>query len=65
MNQLICDSRPSEMKALESLSVDEYYQTITTWLKIIDEKNKSVERMKHGGGDEGETQSRKKFSGKK
>jgi hypothetical protein len=52
------------MKALENLSVDEYYMTITTWLKIIDEKNKSVERMKHGGDDDGESKTRKKFSGK-
>lgn len=46
MNQVICDNKVSEMKALESLSVDEYYQTITTWMKIMDEKAKAYE-----GGD--------------
>lgn len=51
MNQLVCDSKPSEMKVMESLSVDEYYQTISTWMKIIDEKNKSVEKIK--GSDNG------------
>lgn len=34
------------MKALEGLSVDEYYQTIVTWMKIADEKNKA-----NGGSD--------------
>jgi hypothetical protein len=40
------------MKVMESLSVDEYYQTISTWMKIIDEKNKSVEKIK--GSDNGQ-----------
>jgi hypothetical protein len=43
LNQLICDSKVTEMKALENLCVDEYYQTLATWIKIIDEKNKAVE----------------------
>lgn len=43
LNQLICESRVSEMKALESLGVDEYYMTIHTWIKIIDERNKAIE----------------------
>lgn len=58
MNQLICDSKPSEMKVLENLSVDEYYQTITTWMKLVDEKNKSVEKM---NSDEPESGTRKRM----
>jgi hypothetical protein len=62
MNQLICESKPSEMKVLENLSVDEYYQTITTWIKLIDEKNKSVEK---NNPDESEPGTRKRMkSGK-
>lgn len=53
LNQLICDSKPSEMKVLESLSVDEYYQTITTWMKLVNEKNKSVEKMNSDDSDPG------------
>jgi len=51
------------MKVLENLSVDEYYQTITTWMKIIEEKNKSVER----GSDQDDEKpvTRKKMSSKK
>jgi hypothetical protein len=29
------------MKALESLSTDEYYQTISTFFRIMDERNES------------------------
>ncbi|MFM9060485.1 MAG: hypothetical protein ACKOQP_02325 [Bacteroidota bacterium] len=47
MNQMICESKVSEMKALESLGVDEYYMTLNTWVKIIDEKNKAMD----GGGE--------------
>ena len=43
LNQLICESRVTEMKALENLGVDEYYMTLHTWIKIIDDKNKAVE----------------------
>lgn len=39
------------MKVLESLSVDEYYQTINTWIKIIDERNKAIEGV--GNDDSG------------
>lgn len=58
MNQLVCDSKPSEMKVMESLSVDEYYQTISTWMKIIDEKNKSVEKIKGSDNGQGGTNRR-------
>jgi len=34
------------MKQLESGSVDEYYQTINTWIRIVDEKNKSMDKMR-------------------
>jgi len=44
---------------LESLSVDEYYQTISTWLKIIDEKNKSFEKL--NSGDDEKPKERRKF----
>jgi hypothetical protein len=48
------------MKVMESLSVDEYYQTISTWMKIIDEKNKSVEKIK--GSDNGQGTNRRMSS---
>lgn len=64
MNQLICESKVSEVKALESLSVDEYYQTLTTWMKIIDEKNKTTEKFKNSGEPENENQTRRKFTPK-
>ena len=34
------------MKALEALSVDEYYQTISTFFRIIEERNDQIEKMK-------------------
>jgi hypothetical protein len=34
------------MKALESLSIDEYYQTINTFFKIVDERNEAMEKNK-------------------
>lgn len=34
------------MKALESLSIDEYYQTISTFFKIVDERNEAIEKTK-------------------
>jgi hypothetical protein len=46
------------MKVMESLSVDEYYQTISTWMKIIDEKNKSVEKIKGSDNGQGGTNRR-------
>jgi hypothetical protein len=59
LNQLICESRPSEVRALESLTVDEYYQTISTWMRIIDEKNKSFEKI--NSGDDEKPKERRKF----
>jgi hypothetical protein len=56
---LICESRPSEVRALESLTVDEYYQTISTWMRIIDEKNKSFEKI--NSGDDEKPKERRKF----
>mgnify|MGYP006301640573 CR=1 FL=1 len=43
---MLCDNRVSDMKVLESLSVDEYYMTLTTWMKILDDK------VKAQGGDD-------------
>jgi len=63
LNQLICDSKPSEMKVLENLSIDEYYQTITTWMKIIEEKNKSVDKV--SDQDDETPVTRKRMSSKK
>jgi hypothetical protein len=34
------------MKMLESLSVDEYYQTLSTYFRIQDERNEQTEKMK-------------------
>lgn len=34
------------MKALESLSIDEYYQTIATFFRIVDERNEAIEKQK-------------------
>ncbi len=56
---MICESRPSEVRALESLTVDEYYQTISTWMRIIDEKNKSFEKI--NSGDDEKPKERRKF----
>ena len=64
MNQLICESKVSEVKALESLSVDEYYQTLSTWMKIIDEKNKTAEKFRNSDGDESDNKQRRKLTGK-
>lgn len=50
------------MRALESLSVDEYYQTLSTWMKIIDEKNKSVEKIKGSDNPGGSGSNRKRSS---
>lgn len=66
MNQVICDNKVSEMKALELLSIDEYYQTMSTWMKIMDEKAKAYDggdKPKSSEGEEG--QQRKRLKGKK
>lgn len=52
------------MKVLESLSVDEYYQTINTWMKIVDERNKAIEEVSSDSGSK-EGQSRKRLTAKK
>ena len=44
LNQMICESRPSEVKALESMTVEGYYSTVNTWLRIVEEKNEAVEK---------------------
>jgi len=49
------------MKVLESGSIDEYYQTINTWIKIVDEKNKTV----RDNANEGEQEQPKKGTRKK
>jgi len=36
----------TEMKALESLSIDEYYTTIATFFRIMDERNEAMEKSK-------------------
>lgn len=52
MNQLICDNRVSEMKVLESLSVDEYYMTLSTYIRIAEERNEAADKAtSSGGGD--------------
>lgn len=61
MNQVICDNRVSEMKALESLSVDEYYQTISTWMKIMDERAKAMEGGSKSKGNEADGQQRRRL----
>lgn len=49
---------------MESLSVDEYYQTLSTWMKIIDEKNKTAEKFRNSDGDESDNKQRRKLTGK-
>lgn len=50
------------MKVLESLGVDEYYQTINTWLRILEEKNEAIEKGGKGSDDDGKQ--RRKLGGK-
>lgn len=40
---MICESRPSEVDHLERMTVENYYSTVNTWLRIIDEKNAAIE----------------------
>lgn len=49
----MCDNKVSEMKLLELLSVDEYYQTISTWMKILEEKNEAVNKSDNKNNDDG------------
>ena len=51
MNQLICDNKVSEMKVLESLSVDEYYMTLSTYIRIAEERAEAMDDSKSSGGD--------------
>lgn len=54
------------MRALELLGVDEYYQTISTWMKIMDEKNKAIEKAggKSSDSNEDDGKQRRKLKGK-
>jgi hypothetical protein len=51
MNQLICDNKVSEMKVLESLSVDEYYMTLSTYIRIAEERAEAMDGSTSSGGD--------------
>lgn len=57
------------MKILERLGVDEYYQTLSTWMKIIDEKNKAISgdsgSMSSDSGGEDDKKVRRRMSSKK
>jgi hypothetical protein len=60
MNQLICDNKVSEMKVLESLSVDEYYMTLNTYIRIAEERNEGADKATSSGdGNEKRTSLRK------
>jgi hypothetical protein len=41
------------MAAMERLGVDEYYQTISTWMKIRDEQIRATEKLRNSDGDSG------------
>jgi hypothetical protein len=58
LNQIICDNKVSEMKALENLNVDEYYQTLSTYVRIVEEKNEALEGNNNKGN---ENQARQKL----
>lgn len=66
MNQVICDSKVSEMRVLELLGVDEYYQTISTWMRIMDEKNNAIEKATGKSSDtaQDDGKQRRKLKGK-
>lgn len=60
MNQLICDNKVSEMKVLESLSVDEYYMTLNTYIRIAEERNEATDKTTSSAdGNEKRTSLRK------
>ena len=40
---MICESRPSEVQTLESMTVEGYYSTVNTWLRIVQEKNEALD----------------------
>jgi len=56
---MICDSRPSEVEHLEGQTVESYYSTVNTWLRIIEEKNAAIE------GGSGEKNVKNSRSGKR
>jgi len=47
---MICQSQPSEIEKLESLTTESYYSTVNTWLRIVEEKNKAIEGSSGGSG---------------
>ena len=51
MNQLICDNKVSEMKVLESLNVDEYYMTLSTYIRISEERSEAADKATSSGDD--------------
>ena len=55
---MVCDGVPSEMKVLESGSIDEYYQTLSTWLRVIEEKNAAIEAMGEQAAPKGQRKRR-------
>ena len=61
LNQMICESRPSEVEHLERMTVENYYSTVDTWLRIIDEKNAAIENA----GSSGEKDVKRSMSGKR
>ena len=42
---MVCENKVSEIKAMEDLNIDQYYSTINTYVKIIDEKAKAQEKQ--------------------
>lgn len=58
MNQLVCDNKVSEMKVLESLSTDEYYMTLSTYIRIAEERAESMDKATSSGGGDNNNQKR-------
>ena len=58
MNQLICDNKVSEMKVLESLSVDEYYMTLSTYIRIAEERAEAMDKGTSSSGNDNNNQKR-------
>jgi len=63
LNQVVCDNRVSDMKVLECLGVDEYYQTLNTWIKILDDKNEAMTKGT-GGNNNDDGKQRRRLKGK-
>jgi hypothetical protein len=51
------------MKVLECLGVDEYYQTLNTWIKILDDKNEAMTKGT-GGNNNDDGKQRRRLKGK-